>query len=181
MQKFIVRLTEENQNLIENSAVECFLLDSSLPAELNAKLALRLKSKNKIVLSQGTQALDLCQNLALDGVVMDLASDPHPKATIENTRKQLGKDAIIGAITRNRRHEAMIISEAEPDFLIFQAWNDGKDQVCELVQWYNELFLIQSAVLLREENIPFSDFKCDIVIISDKEYNIFVAKKQRLD
>lgn len=75
----------------------------------------------------------------------------------------------------------MVISEFEPDFLIFQGWNDGIDQVRELVAWYNELFLIQSAVLCREENVGFQSFDCDIVILSDREYTIFVAKKQRLD
>jgi len=53
--------------------------------------------------------------------------------------------------------------------------------VRELVAWYNELFLIQSAVLCREENVGFQSFDCDIVILSDREYTIFVAKKQRLD
>ncbi len=181
MQKFIIRLKEENQNLIDSSEIECFALDSELPAGLNEKLAKQLQAKNKIVLSMGANAVELCQSLSLDGVIIDMSQTPHPKALMDNLRQQLGKDAVIGAITRNRRHEAMIISEAEPDFLIFQAWKDGQPQVAELVQWYNELFLIQSAVLLREEEVSFSDFECDIVIISDKEYNFFVAKKQRLD
>ena len=181
MQKFIIRLTEENQKLMENSAIECFLLDSNLSEELNKKLAKQLKSKNKIVLSIGEQAVDLCRHLLLDGVIIDVSQTPHPKTLMEDLRQKLGKDAVIGAITRNRRHEAMIISETEPDFLIFQAWKEGQSQVAELVKWYNELFLIQSAVLLREDDVSFSDFECDIVIISDKEYNFFVAKKQRLD
>lgn len=181
MQKFIVRLTEENQNLVDSSEIECCALDSELPAALNKKLAKQLQTKNKIVLSMGSKALELCQRLSLDGVIVDMSQVQHPKAFIDDLRKQLGKDAVIGTITRNRRHEAMIISETEPDFLIFQAWKDGQSQVAELVKWYNELFLIQSAVLLREEDVAFSDFECDIVIISDKEYNFFVAKKQRLD
>ena len=181
MQKFIVRLTEENQNLIESSQIECFVLDSELPAALNKKLAKQLQTKNKIVLSMGANAVELCQDLSLDGVVIDMSQTPHPKALMDELHQKLGKDAVIGAITRNRRHEAMIISEAEPDFLIFQAWKDGQSQVAELVKWYNELFLIQSAVLLRDEGVSFTDFECDIVIISDKDYNFFVAKKQRLD
>ena len=178
MQKFIVRLSEENQNLIDSSEIECFVLDSELPKELNKNLANQLKTQGKIILSIGNKALELCQDLALDGVIVDMSQTPHAKAFIDDLRKQLGKDAIIGAITRNRRHEAMIISEAEPDFLIFQAWKDGQPQVAELVKWYNELFLIQSAVLLREDDVSFSDFECDIVIISDKEYKFLLLKNK---
>lgn len=178
MQKFIVRLTEENQKMLKNSDIECFLLDSELPKELNKNLANQLKTQGKIILSIGNKALELCQDLALDGVIVDMSQTPHAKAFIDDLRKKLGKDAVIGAITRNRRHEAMIISEAEPDFLIFQAWNDGYSQVSELVKWYNELFLIQSAVLLRDEKIPFEDLDCDIVIISDKEYKFLLLKNK---
>lgn len=178
MQKFIVRLTEENQNLIDSSEIECFVLDSETPATLNEKLAKQLQAKSKIVLSMGRSAVELCQSLSLDGVIVDMSQVQHPKAFIDDLHKQLGKDAIIGAITRNRRHEAMIISEAEPDFLIFQAWKDGQPQVAELVKWYNELFLIQSAVLLREDDVSFSDFECDIVIISDKEYKFLLLKNK---
>ena len=178
MQKFIIRLTEENQKLIDSSEIECCVLDSELSEELNEKLAKQLQTKNKIVLSMGSKALETCQRLSLDGVIVDMSQVQHPKAFIDDLRKQLGKDAIIGAITRNRRHEAMIISEAEPDFLIFQAWKDGQPQVAELVKWYNELFLIQSAVLLREDDVSFSDFECDIVIISDKEYKFLLLKNK---
>ena len=51
----------------------------------------------------------------------------------------------------------------------------------ELVSWYNGLFLIQSAILCRDENLDYAGFDCDIVILSDREYTIFVAKKQSLD
>ena len=101
-----------------------------------------------------------------------------PKAEFQFLRNFLGKNAVIGAITRNRRHEAMVISEFEPDFLIFQGWNDGIDQVRELVAWYNELFLIQSAVLCREENVGFQSFDCDIVILSDANIRFLLLKNK---
>jgi len=181
MQKFIIRVTTEDMSVIDAAGAECFLLDSSADREFNRRFAEQAKQEGKLVLSAGEKAPELCKELGLDGVVADLSRIDKPKAEFQFLRRFLGNDAVIGAVTRNRRHEAMVISEFEPDFLIFQAWNDGIEQVRELVAWYNELFLIQSAVICREENVDFRSFDCDIVILSDREYTIFVAKKQRLD
>jgi len=67
------------------------------------------------------------------------------------------------------------------DFIIFQAWRDGLEKIRELVQWYYELFLIQSAVFCREEGVDFRSLAADIVILNDRFYKILVAKKQSLD
>jgi|GEM_PF-250825 len=197
MQKFIVKITSENISLIDDSRVECFLLDSAADTAFNRRFAEAARKAGKLLLSCGDKAPELCRELGLDGVVVDLSKNEKPKAEFQFLRNFLGKDAVIGAVTRNRRpeanrrfpgafpptrrHEAMVISEFEPDFLVFQAWNDGIEQVRELVSWYNGLFLIQSAILCRDENLDYAGFDCDIVILSDREYTIFVAKKQSLD
>ena len=181
MQKFIVKITSENISLIDDSRVECFLLDSAADTAFNRRFAEAARKAGKLLLSCGDKAPELCRELGLDGVVVDLSKNEKPKAEFQFLRNFLGKDAVIGAVTRNRRHEAMVISEFEPDFLVFQAWNDGLEQVRELVSWYNGLFLIQSAILCRDENLDYAGFDCDIVILSDREYTIFVAKKQSLD
>lgn len=181
MQKFIVTVTSENTSLIADKGIECFLLDSSMDKEFNRRFAAEATAAGKLVLISGGQAPELCKELGLDGIIVDLSKNEKPKAEFQFLRNYLGKNAVIGAIARNRRHEAMVISEFEPDFLIFRAWTDGIGQVRELVAWYNELFLIQSAVLCCDENLDFGSFACDIVILSDREYTIFVAKKQSLD
>lgn len=181
MQKFIISITSEDLSLIVNPEVECFLLDSAMDKEFNRRFAAEAAAHGKLVLVGGENAPELCKELGLDGVIVDMSKNEKPKADFQFLRNFLGKNANIGAITRNRRHEAMVISENEPDFLIFQAWTDGIEQVRELVNWYNELFLIQSAVICRDENLDFGSFDCDMVILSDREYTIFVAKKQRLD
>ena len=76
------------------------------------------------------------------------------------------KHKIIGVITRSRRHEAMLISECEPDFIIFKAFNGGKEKIQELTSWYNEMFLIQSALLPMEE-LDYTAFKTDFIILDD--------------
>ena len=55
------------------------------------------------------------------------------------------------------------------------------EKIRELVQWYSELFLIQSAVFCREEGVDFRSLAADIVILNDRFYKILVAKKQSLD
>ena len=87
------------------------------------------------------------------------------------------KNKFSGIICRNRRHEAMLASECEPDFLVFRAWADGQEKVRELTAWYSEMFLIQSALLPMEENLDFETFQTDFVILDDTKYKIFVAKK----
>ena len=177
MQKFIVKITSEQTTLLSDSQIGCFLLDSQASESFNREFAEQAKLKGKLVLVYGEQAPQICKKLSLDGVVVDLSKNEKPKAEFQYLRNFLGKDSIIGAITRNRRHEAMVISENEPDFVIFQAWQEGIEQVKELVSWYNELFLIQSAVVFRDENMNYGQFDCDIAILSDREYTIFVAKK----
>lgn len=168
-------------SLADDASVECFLLDSMMDEAFNRQFSERARQAGKLILSDGEKAPELCKELSLDGVVVDMSKNEKPKSEFQFLRNFLGKNAVIGAITRNRRHEAMVISELEPDFLVFQAWNDGIENVRELVAWYNELFLIQSAVLCRDENIDFETLQSDMVILSDREYTIFVAKKQTLD
>ena len=104
-----------------------------------------------------------------DGVLVDLSKSEHCAKDVNFSRKQIG-DKALGIISRNRRHEAMLISECEPDFVAFKAWNQGLEQVCELVSWYNEMFLIQSAVVLEEPIDDLTKFECDIIIGKESDY-----------
>ena len=178
MQKFIITITEENDELIQDSAIECYLLTSSLSKKFMSDFA--KKAAQKLVLVQGENAPALSKELGLDGFVLDVSHSEKIKAEFEKAKKEAGRDKVSGLIVRNRRHEAMIASECEPDFIIFQAWKEGLEHTQELVSWYSELFLIQSAILC-EEDVDFEKINADIVILNDKSYKIFVAKKQRLD
>lgn len=180
MQKFIITITEENDELIQDSAIECYLLTSSLSKKFMSDFAKKAARAQKLVLVQGENAPALSKELGLDGFVLDVSHAEKIKAEYEKAKKAAGNDKVSGLIVRNRRHEAMIASECEPDFIIFQAWKEGLEHTRELVSWYSELFLIQSAILC-EEDVDFEKINADIVILNDKSYKIFVAKKQRLD
>lgn len=181
MQKFIIEITEKNAELIQDSAIECYLVASSLGKEFIADFTRQAAALNKLVLISGEQAAELCRELEADGIVLDVSASEKIKPLFEAAKRDAGKGKIIGLIVRNRRHEAMVAAECEPDFIIFQAWCDGFAKVQELVNWYSELFLIQSAVLCREENVDFNSLNADIVILNDTFYKILVAKRQSLD
>ncbi len=178
MNKFIVKVNQENFDSLSFPNIECFALDSSLSKSFIKSF--KEKAKDHIVLAYGEEASLLCKELELDGIIADLSKEEKISAKIKEIQKQIG-DKILGAVSRSRRHEAMIVSESEPDFVIFKAYKDGAEKVQELTSWYNEFFLIQSAISLEEDNINFSDFIADIVIISDVEYKKSVAKIDKLD
>ena len=97
--------------------------------------------------------------------MLDLSKSEHIARDYQDLTKNL-KRKIVGVVTRNRRHEAMLVSECEPDFVIFKAWQDGIEKIRELTSWYNEMFLIQSA-LLPQEDVDYASFETDFVILDD--------------
>ena len=171
MHKFIVSLTSEDFALIKDAKLECFMVDS---AQLKAReLVDEAKKYNKIILISGDNACDVCEKFQADGVLIDLSKSEHCAKDVNFARKKIG-DKVLGVISRNRRHESMLISECEPDFVAFKVWNQGIEQVKELVSWYNEMFLIQSAVILQESMAANNDFDCDIIIGNALDYKNFL-------
>ncbi len=162
MQKIILHITKEDFAPITDSRFECFILSEDLSSHFKNEFTLKAKQLNKLVLG-----LSISDVLAynLDGIVLDLSKSEHIAADYKKQTKDL-KNKIVGIICRNRRHEAMLASECEPDFLVFRAWRDGIEKVKELTSWYNEMFLIQSALLPMEE-IDYSSFKTDFVVLDN--------------
>lgn len=172
MPKFILYITEPDDSLLKNTEAECFLLDSSLPAEFCWRFVQEAQAQDKLVLAYGDQAEKLCGQYHFDGILLDLSKNENPATEAKKLREK-HKNRILGFISRNRRHEAMILSEAEPDFLAFRLWQQGADSVKELVNWYNELFLIQSAVLVEEKDIDLTKLEADNLIIKSSWYKDF--------
>jgi hypothetical protein len=170
MHKFIVSITKEDFTLIEDDNLECYLIDSE--QEEISTLIEKIKQKDKIALIYGESACDVCKKYDADGVLIDLSKSEHCAKDVNFARKQVG-DKVLGVISRNRRHESMLISECEPDFVVFKAWEQGVEQAKDLVSWYNEMFLIQSAVMLQEPIKDISDFDCDIIIGNREDYKNF--------
>ena len=111
----------------------------------------------------GENAVNQAKVYGADGVVLDLGAE-EVKDKLEAVRKTLGKGGIVGLFTRNRRHESMLVSEAEPDFVIFKVWKDGFEGVKELTDWYADFFLIQSAAWVMEDGVKVEQLRTDFVI-----------------
>lgn len=174
MQNFIITITQENFALLNNPQLGCFILGTDLAENFVAEFIERAHHKNKLILFSGKNAAEAYRQHQADGLIIDTSKDDKPQKSLKDIKAEFPR-AIIGAITRNRRHEAMLVSETEPDFIIFRFWKDGFADNAELLTWYNELFLIQNAVL-PEEDCDFATLQTDFLILRDTEYKIFVAK-----
>ena len=71
----------------------------------------------------------------------------------------------------------MIVSENEPDFVVFRIWNEGAEKTKALADWYAAFFLLQTAVEPMDGSVNFSAWPADMVILSPEDYKILVAKK----
>ena len=160
MQKFIIHICDENFDFKFLENFECFLLAQNLDSHFIFEFINLAHKKNKLVLT--TSVVD-CLAYSADGVLLDLSKSENIKKDYFKQTQNL-KNKFIGVICRNRRHEAMLVSECEPDFVVFRAWADGIQKVKELTDWYSEMFLIQSALLLVED-VPYQTFKTDFIII----------------
>ena len=169
MPKFILKITAESaENCIDEKNVECFILSASLPEDCLGRIIRKIEAAGKIALLEGEDAAALAVKLGADGIVADLSASTAIK-------KEMA--ALLGVICRSRRHEAMIVSENEPDFVVFRIWSEGAEKTKALADWYAEFFLLQTAVEPMDGSVDFSAWPADMVILSPEDYKILVAKK----
>ena len=164
MQKIIYRIDEENTAFLNALDEDCYVLNTALSRDFCLKFIGVAAKTDKIVLFYGENAVEKCLDCGGDGVIMDLGAEKL-KEQMSSLRKSLGKGKFVGLFTRNRRHESMLVSEVEPDFVVFKVWKDGFENIKELTDWYQEFFLIQSAAWLVDDDISAADsLQTDFVI-----------------
>lgn len=176
MPKFIIKISDAASADNFAADAECFIIDTDGAGIDVSALCDRLQKAGKIVLLSGSRAVELCQSLPADGLIADLRESSRIKQDMAALRKAC-PNRVLGVVCRNRRHEAMIVSENEPDFVIFRVWQDGWQKTRELALWYSQLFLIQMAVE-PEGAADFADFGADMVILSPESYKILLRKKK---
>lgn len=166
MQKFIVRVESEEKRFSDKMEGECYALNAALDEEYCREFVEKAAAESRIVLFYGEGAVKTAVHLGADGVILDLGVEGL-KEKMAAVRKELGKSGVVGLFTRNRRHESMIVSEADPDFVVFKVWKDGFESVRELTDWYNDFFLIQSAAWIMEDGVPTEELRTDFVITAE--------------
>ena len=141
-----------------------------------------LRQTESLILLRGANAVDLCKKYHCDGIIADINNDLPYKKQLLPLRDSLGHKKIIGAVIPLLRHAAMIVGETEPDFIIFNIDSDDEvDKAKKLIDWYNELFLIQSAITGQVDSALLTRLGTDFVMISPRNYKILVAKNKSLD
>ena len=166
MPQFILKITSPEDGFVQDPAVGCYIVDACLPEDFCVRFIEKARSEGRLVLFDGGNAAVLCRKFGADGVLIRVNGDSPYKKQLKPVREALEKGKILGAVCPPTRHAAMIVSEAEPDFVAF-TWRDGDEKLEELVKWYNELFLIQSALEISGSPPPV---ECDFIIMPAKDF-----------
>ena len=173
MPKFIIKIDKNMTSFFNNDDICCYCIDKDSPENLMKQA----QQSDKLVL---TEDIDFCRQKKLDGIIINHIVDEKFAKYIKPLQKEFcGK--YMGIYCQPNRHEAMLSSEAEPDFVIFNLNKQNQEEAFAVLQWYAELFLIQFAVPYFE-NIDEKILKmADFVILNMSEYKILVDKIKRLD
>lgn len=165
MQKNITRIDVADYKILEKMSDECFVINTAIDEGFCRKFIEKATIEDRLVLFYGEDAIEKCKLFNADGVVLDLGAEKL-KEKMQGVRKQLGKGKFVGLFTRCRRHESMLVSEVEPEFVIFKVFKDGFENIKELTDWYNDFFVIQSASWIMEEidEAEIKKLKTDFVI-----------------
>ncbi len=166
MPQFILKITSPADRPVQDPAVGCYIIDAALPEDFCARFVKEARDAGRLTLFDGDNALALCRKLGADGVLARVNDDSPYKKQLKPLREALSGGKILGAVCPPTRHAAMIVSEIEPDFVAF-AWREEDKALPELLKWYNELFLIQSAL---EISGPLPPAESDFIIMPAKDF-----------
>ena len=158
--------------------IECYAFASNI---VSADMTAQIKKSDKLALIYGDGAATVCKKVSADGVIVDLSASEHIKKDFTAVQKEAGADKLFGIVCRSRRHEAMIASECEPNFVIFKVWEELSDKQRELFDWYQEFFLLQSAAEMCGEKPCQEKINTDILLVDEEKYKILVAMKKILE
>jgi hypothetical protein len=157
MSQIILSIAADNDKIVRSDDIACYIVADNLAATtINQVVA-----TGKMVLVQGTQALEICNKYNLDGVVKEIDATKPLKPQVKPLREKLKKKT-LGIIVPARRHEAMLAGEVEPEFIAFKSENLVGSK--EDIDWYNEFFLIPLAVVVQDELGPAAELKADFII-----------------
>lgn len=166
MPKIILFVTDNTDKVFDNENICCYMVaDDLLPSKIK-----EIIDTKKMVLSIGKSAFDVCKQYNLDGVVKEIDVNKPIKIQLKSLRENL-KGKTLGVIIPARRHEAMLAGEIEPEFIAFYSNNKETDQ--QIIDWYNELFLMPAAWVIKNNEYKEEISDVDFVIIQAKNFENF--------
>ncbi len=168
MPQIILKINNKNDKIYEDDNICCYIADTFLPDNVIDKII----KTNKLLLWQGENANEKAKTIG-NGVVINTDPTKPMKAQIKPLRESLKSSKILGAVIEPSRHEAMLASETEPEFIALRIRDKDLSKTKELISWYNDLFLIQIAADMTEYKGDIKDFDVDFVIINSQDYADF--------
>ncbi len=166
MPQVILYIENLEDKIIVSDAISCYVVNSDLP---QSKIK-EVQAQGKMVLSFGPKALDVCLKYNLDGVIKEVDPSKPVKPQLRPLREKLRRKT-LGIIIPLRRHEAMLASEIEPEFIAFKPFKAEQDR--EIIDWYNDLFLIPSVWVAEDEAKQTSIPDVDFVMVKAKNFENF--------
>ena len=169
MPNIILKINNHSDKIYDSDNICCYLADASLSVDYLSQIA----SKGKMMLLFGDAAPDKCLSIGASGVVVDVDSSLPVKKQIRPVREKIGPQRALGVVIAPSRHEAMLAAETEPEFVCFRCDKTSIAKAKDIITWYNELFLIQSAADLSSGLVDISGLDVDFVIINSRDYKDF--------
>ncbi len=169
MPKIILKINSASDPFYDSDNICCYLVDASLSPDMLEKC----RKTDKMVLICGVDATSKCKQHDLDGIVIEPDVKKPLKIQIKKELAEVGQRKVLGVVVPAHRHEAMLAGETEPDFIIFKFTPQEAVSAFEVIRWYNELFLIQSAIDLTLGLQNITDIDVDFVIINSCDYKDF--------
>jgi hypothetical protein len=166
MPQIILYIEHDEDPVSQDEKIGCYIINDILSSSKIKEVL----SLGKMVLSMGDNALNLCKEFNLDGVIKQIDTSKPVKIQLKSLRESLKKKT-LGVIVPARRHEAMLAGEVEPEFITFYSDNIASAQ--DVISWYNEFFLIPLAWQMPDKEKTFDNINADFVIIKAKNFKNF--------
>lgn len=174
--------------------IDAFLnqLDEVIAAGVISVFQLRLKDiENREIVLMGKKIVPKLQEAGIAVIINDnprIAKDLHADGVhlgqedgdINEARKLLGKDAIIGATCHNSKHLGMEAAEAGADYVAFGAFypTQTKEVIhhaeIEILQWWQDIMEIPCVAIggINIDNaLPIINAGADFIAISSGVWN----------
>ena len=169
MPNIILKINNITDTIHKSDNIVSYLIDASL----GENFIKNFTNDGKMVLLCGKDAASTCKELNVDGIVSELDINLPIKAQVTMIREIIGGQKVFGAIIPARKHEAMLVSETDPDFVCFKFTGEINPRANDIIQWYNDLFLIQLAIDMTEVKHDLCGEDTDFIIINSENYENF--------
>ena len=167
MPQIILDTRAESGSIPQSDKISCYIVSS----DINAEILRQLKQSQKMILSFGADSLEFCRRENIDGIFVELDEKKPVKSQLKPLREAL-KHKTLGVLIPIRRHEAMLVGEVEPEFIAFKQGDDVEHDK-SILSWYNELFLIPSALYYNGSKEDLGEYVVDFVILTAKNFKNF--------